>query len=353
MAGAGQDNRRDSGGPRAASADPGLGGVPGRTDGGDVGTVVESAASVQPGQDQRASAEAVRLQHREGAGDGGLQSQVEDRGGSAADAGLVSRLRLALESRLAGRGRRGYTPMDLVTLTYLAVTTLFLLAAPHHPPGWGRHVLVHLAALALVASLKRIPQSSAFPFRFLRDWYALIAIPFFYGELDFLNQIVADGYYDAILIPVESWLFRTQPAIFLRSWLPSLMLSEYLHLSYLLYILLIPFCGLTLYIMRRYEAFRVYATTELLTFFLCYLAFILFPVAGPYYAFPRPDPKVVGALFPELVHWMLDRGSSQGAAFPSSHVAVAISSFVVMRRLHRKLSWIILPVVIGITVGVV
>ncbi|MBD3334688.1 MAG: phosphatase PAP2 family protein, partial [Candidatus Eisenbacteria bacterium] len=39
--------------------------------------------------------------------------------------------------------------------------------------------------------------------------------------------------------------------------------------------------------------------------------------------------------------------------FPSSHVAVAISSFVVMRRLHRKLSWIILPVVIGITVGVV
>ncbi len=44
---------------------------------------------------------------------------------------------------------------------------------------------------------------------------------------------------------------------------------------------------------------------EVTTFVLCYLIFIFFPVAGPYYEFPRPALEFL----------------DNGAAFPSSHVA--------------------------------
>ncbi|MBU1702679.1 MAG: phosphatase PAP2 family protein [Candidatus Eisenbacteria bacterium] len=266
---------------------------------------------------------------------------------------MVSRFRLALKKHLSRTDSKGYTPIDAVTLAYLIFTALFLLIAPHHPAGWLKYLLIHLGALGLVASLRYIPRPRFVPLMFLRDAYPLLAMPLMYGELQFLNQILANGYYDAVIIPIENLLFRTQPAIYLRGWLPSLALSEYLHLSYLLYIGLIPFCGIVFYIKKRYENFRIYVTTVLLTFFLCYVAFIVFPVAGPYYAFPRPDPKMIGLVFPEFVHWMLDRGASLGSAFPSSHVAVAVASLLVVFPLDRKLFWIILPVVAGITVGVV
>jgi membrane-associated phospholipid phosphatase len=242
--------------------------------------------------------------------------------------------------------------MDLVTFAYLSVVLLVLLIAPERPPGWWGHVFFHLGVLCVVASMRYLP-SRFMLVRIVKNFYPIFALPFFYDQLAFVNQVISQGYYDAVIIPVESWLFGTQPAIYLRGWLPSRVLSEYLHLSYALYLIIVPVSGFVFYIGKRYDAFRFYVTNTLLTFFLCYIAFILFPVAGPYYAFPRPDPEMIGFIFPEFVHWFTDRGASQGAAFPSSHVAVAVNSAFVVFRLNRKLFWGILPIVIGITIGVV
>jgi membrane-associated phospholipid phosphatase len=278
---------------------------------------------------------------------------VERRERVPGDTGLVFRLRLALKKFLHTPGPRGYTPMDAVTMTYLAAVTAIQILAPHRPPGWGRHVLGHLGVLLAIWSLRFLPRKGPAPWRFLRDWYPILGLPVLYGEIDYLNRIVARGYYDRLIVPLEAWLFGTQPAIYLRGWLHSVVLSEYLHLSYLLYIALVPFCGLFFYVRKEWRNFELYATTILTTFFLCYLIFVFFPVAGPFYVFPRPDPRMIGILFPGVVHWMLERGSSVGAAFPSSHVAVAVSSLVIAFRLNKILFWIILPVVVGIVIGVV
>jgi membrane-associated phospholipid phosphatase len=62
------------------------------------------------------------------------------------------------------------------------------------------------------------------------------------------------------------------------------------------------------------------------TFVVCYLAFIFFPVAGPYYVFPRPDAWFTDNVFARLVYNTLATGSSYGAAFPSSHVAATVAA---------------------------
>ena len=60
------------------------------------------------------------------------------------------------------------------------------------------------------------------------------------------------------------------------------------------------------------------------TFVACYVVFTLYPVAGPYYQYPRPAAWFLDNPTARLVYGTLSTGSSYGAAFPSSHVAAAV-----------------------------
>lgn len=242
--------------------------------------------------------------------------------------------------------------MDLVTMAYVSTVLFIMLLAPGRPADWWPHLFTHLGLLIAVALMKYLPQHPAV--RLLRDWYAIPLQALLYGELRFVNQLIATGFYDAWLIPIESKLFGgTQPAVFFRALLPNRIFSEYVHASYFIYLLIPVFGALVFTIQRRRDDFWLFLTTILMTFFSCYVIFILFPVAGPYYTFPRPDPGAMGYLFPRITRFVTESGASKGAAFPSSHVAVAVAAGTILHRLDRKLFWIVLPVVVGIALGVV
>ncbi|NIQ55940.1 MAG: hypothetical protein GWN85_21445, partial [Gemmatimonadetes bacterium] len=89
--------------------------------------------------------------------------------------------------------------------------------------------------------------------------------------------------------------------------------------------------------------FRELVYVELVTFFGCYLAFTLFPVQGPHYEFPTIGGHFAGGPFYRFVHWVLEDGGSKGAAFPSSHVAVAVAILLVTWRHDRVVWWVALP----------
>src|SRR5690606_11062348 len=161
---------------------------------------------------------------------------------------------------------------------------------------------------------------------FLADWYPLLLIPLLYGELEPLNRAVWGGeYFDDLIIHWEEILFGGQPSHILARALPALARSETLHAAYLSYYLIIFGPPLALYLAGRREAFRQVVFTIMLVFFLHYLFFIYFPVQGPRYIFPAPDGVVATGFFYKLTHQILEAGSSQGAAFPSSHVGVAFA----------------------------
>ena len=89
------------------------------------------------------------------------------------------------------------------------------------------------------------------------------------------------------------------------------------------------------------------------TFVVCYLCFLFFPVAGPYYTFPRPDRWFTDNGPARLVYATLAAASSYGAAFPSSHVAAAVAATVAALRGSRALGLgLVIPTVL-LTIGVV
>ena len=91
----------------------------------------------------------------------------------------------------------------------------------------------------------------------------------------------------------------------------------------------------------------------MLAFVLCYVVFILFPVAGPYYAFDQPTGPVREVWSARLIYALLAGGSSFGAAFPSSHVAATTAAtFTLWHHWRRLGSWFIVPAIL-LTIGTV
>jgi membrane-associated phospholipid phosphatase len=74
----------------------------------------------------------------------------------------------------------------------------------------------------------------------------------------------------------------------------------------------------------------------MLTYAVCFAAFLLFPVEGPRYAWGAP-PNVPSGPIRSLTLAILERGSSRGTAFPSSHAAVAAAQAIMALRSQRRI----------------
>lgn len=248
---------------------------------------------------------------------------------------------------------RGYLPADVVTLAYLGLVALLVLVSPLRAPLPAGLIAWHAAFLAVTIALRWAPRGGHPWVRFLRVTHPLIGLPVFYSGVQHLSRLVTSGYHDEGILRLEEACFHCQPSQLMHQWLPWVPLSELLHLAYGLYILLVPIGVFVLLGRRRFTALTMFTTSVMGTFFVCYLVFIFFPVKGPFQHIGPIDPAAKGVLFPQLVHRMLTHGSSVGTAFPSSHVAAAVTVWWVTRAHVGRWSLLFLLTAAGIFVGTV
>lgn len=249
-------------------------------------------------------------------------------------------------------------PVDTLTVGYLVLAPVALLG-PGRPAVWPALLAAHgLAVAGIVLTARRraaeraVRGAAAGVGRGLWLWYPLLLMPFLYAELPLLSQSLGSGYHDGAIIAVEGALFGTQPAQTLAGALPYLLLSELLHLGYISYYVLIYGPPLVLFLQRREGAFTEMVFYEMLTFYVCYLIFVFFPVQGPRYLWPAP-PGVPDGPVRSLALLVLEAGSSRGAAFPSSHVAVAVMQALLARRLLPRLAPLVAVLAVLLGLGAV
>lgn len=241
--------------------------------------------------------------------------------------------------------------VDRAYLLYFGVNSL-LLVHPHRPDHW--HWLLLLHAFYLVGIPLAVRFSGRHPlFSIFRDWYPLILLPLMYTELGLLNRVLSDRFHDHLVIGWELKLFGGQMATELRRMLPWKLLGEALHFGYFSYYLVSPTLLIPLWLRRQYRDFRLASTVAGLTYLFCYLWYIYFPVTGPYWQLPRPDPATEGWFFPQLANAIVSTGSAQGSAFPSSHIAASVAILGMSFRLLRPVFWVLLLPVILLCVGTV
>ena len=195
------------------------------------------------------------------------------------------------------------------------------LGRPRVPPI---AIAVHLAVLAAIAAATWLP----FVPSWLRRWAPLMSLLFLYTELPLLIRAAGHvGLFDPTVISWESAVFGGQPSIDWAAASASTLLSELLHLGYISYYPIIFSVPVLLTVQRRDHDFSEAVFVLLLAFAVCFVAYVVFPVAGPRYIWPSRADAVAGPIRKFTV-WLLEARSSRGTAFPSSHVAVATTQSV-------------------------
>jgi membrane-associated phospholipid phosphatase len=240
--------------------------------------------------------------------------------------------------------------VDLLLLGYVGVVSVVAALRAASQPGCWWLLLAHALFVVLLFLLTR-PGLGPFG-RTMRELYPLFLLPGLYSELDILNA-PGVAVHDALVRQWELLIFGVQISRYWWQAAPSVLWSTVLHAAYLSYYLIVSAPALYFAWKGDLTAVRRFVLVVMATFVTCYLFFIFFPVAGPYYEFPRPSGWFVDNVPARLAYEALASGSSYGAAFPSSHVAAALAATLAAMRASRRLGLVLLIPTTLLTVGVV
>lgn len=232
-------------------------------------------------------------------------------------------------------------PVDKVLAGYLAfVTIVVLVRGGPDDPGDGWLLLIHgLIGLLLVLFTRLHPSQRVG--QILWDFYPLLLIPALYAEIGILSEqlgrptILA---HDAVVQQWEAAIFGRQVSYDWIRAAPSVFWSMVLHIAYFSYYPIVFLGPLLLLVRGQRVRARKVMFTIVLAYVICYVVFILYPVAGPNWVWDHPTGPVREVWSARLVYAVLEGGSSIGAAFPSSHVAATMAATLALWHQWRKLS---------------
>lgn len=253
---------------------------------------------------------------------------------------------------------RAYTFVDVCTQAYLALVGLIVLCGQGRAsPVWPLLLAGHGAVMGLVHALVRSQSGPGHNgvLGFIRHFYPVLLYAPFYCETGILNHVAVAGYLDPNFIHLEGSIFGLQPSLAFMAWLPSPAVSEVLYAAYFSYYIMIGGVGLALFLRNREELFH-YLSIVSFVFYACYLTYIFVPVIGPriffreisHYRLPLELQPAVAPTFPAAIQtgpffhimaWIYQRFEAPGAAFPSSHVAIAIATVYFSFLYLRPIRW--------------
>lgn len=257
-----------------------------------------------------------------------------------------------------------YTFIDYATQGYLALVAILLIVLHSGAtPAWALLAGAHVVGIVLIHVL--LQAHAAHPrnrvLDFLRHFYPVLLYAWLYRETGALNHLLGIGFLDPFFIRLEARLFGGQPSLAFMERLPYLPVSELAYASYFSYYVMIGGIGLALYLRDRRQFFHFVSVISFV-FYVCYLLYIFIPVIGPRVFWesaecplppdltPVPPPTfpiaVTHGLFYQIMLLIYRLFEAPGAAFPSSHVAVAITTVVFSFRYLRRIRWVHLVVMI-------
>jgi membrane-associated phospholipid phosphatase len=253
-----------------------------------------------------------------------------------------------------------YRFVDWITQGFLVVVATLVLIWHQRAPAWwpllvGGHLAAMVAIHFLVCRAGRAQSSR--PVYLLRQLYPVLLYTVFFRETELINGLIGSDRLDPKFIELEHRLFGSQPSALWMMSAPSVWASELMYLSYFSYYLMIAGLGAWL-LWKNPAAFQRFISVVSFVFYVCYFVYFWVPVVGPRLFFrdtpertlyaslyhgasPPVAPETVqsGPLF-QLMKWIYHNFEANSAAFPSSHVAVALTTLWFSWHYVRPVRWI-------------
>jgi membrane-associated phospholipid phosphatase len=178
---------------------------------------------------------------------------------------------------------------------------------------------------------------------------------YFFEITTIANKVFFSDFIDSFFIRIDQWIFGYQPVI---EWglrfENNLIIQEILYFSYFTYYLLFPGVGIFVYLKQR-EFFSKYTFTVVFSFYACYLTYLVLPVVGGRYLPELAEIAVTfkGGLFRRIMAFIYTHSNHFGSAFPSSHVALAITANIAVWHYFGRIGYYLIPIPVLIIVATV
>lgn len=235
-------------------------------------------------------------------------------------------------------------PVDIATLAYILITWVYITIFGFKLTNASSHFAMRLGFVLVIAFLiyldYTVPNRVI---RFLRHFYPLALLGYFYPEIDFMNNIFFPNL-DAQVANLEVTIFGGHPSVWFSDFFHWKWFNDLMNLSYLSYYFLIFWVAYWVY-KNLYEKFSLVIFIICMSFYIYYIIFIIFPVAGPQFYLPPPDNQIPDAyIFREIMKFIHDMGEKPAAAFPSSHVGIMLILLYLSWRYAPKLLRFLIPI---------
>jgi membrane-associated phospholipid phosphatase len=264
---------------------------------------------------------------------------------------------------------RQYTAADCATQGYIAfIGILVLLLHGDSVPDWPVRVGAHVVGvLALHWLIWASPRGFL---GFLRDFYPILLIAVLWREIGSINQMFVASYQDAFFVQADQVLFGVQPSVWLMDRFPHRWTSELFYGAYFSYYVMILGIGIALHHQNR-DQFRHYLSVLFLVFFSCFMIYVFLPVIGARIfshefagfhlpdgicdvTWPHPYPaSVTDGFMYKVMAVLYQHFEVDGAAFPSSHVAVSLCTLTFSWRFLKPIRWVHLVVFVLLCISTV
>lgn len=241
----------------------------------------------------------------------------------------------------------------LLVIIYLIISTFILVLS--NPKKKNLRIL-YISANCLIILWEAIPFFKPIhsnTLKILYDWSPLLFLPLLHKETEILTFAFHKSHYDEKLINLEKKYFAWVLNFHYNNRANSVFLSEFLHLCYLSFFLLIYGVPLFFYFRQEFLSFYECQFVLLLLLFLCYVTHSIIPAYGPRNIYEKIKDHRSNGFFFRLTHKLLQKGSTPGTAFPSGHTGVSSAVLLTTWHLNTPLFYYIVPFGVGLIISTI
>lgn len=240
---------------------------------------------------------------------------------------------------------RRFKKIDCLTLFYLSIWIILISIFYGSIENANIFLLLHFSTMGLIILIAGIfPQM---PFlKFINRWYAFFLLPLFFSVLQYLIPPLRGTNLDPQLINIDFFLLRQHPTIWFEKFYSSFT-TELLQLSYLTFYFLPLLLLIPLYRREDLKKFDRFSFAVLITFYLSYFGYLIFPALGPryYLAHLHSTPLHGTGIYHAIKNALNGLENIQWDAFPSGHVAIALICSHFAFRYFPKIFYFTLPII--------
>lgn len=249
---------------------------------------------------------------------------------------------------------RKLLPFDHLVLLYCWIIVILMINFVRPLNEYLEPLFFHIGMifLTILIALFIKPNKNRI-FAFVRYLYPLLALTFFYHNCGKLVGVIITRFYDQQIIALEKSIIGLSLTVWLDGHL-HVFWNELMSLGYFSYYFMIPGLALFLFFHKRDNENIQFVTATCVTFFISYLVFLFYPVAGPRFYFEGIyQNEITGPFFRQLVNQVINNAAFRGGAMPSSHVAEAVVTMIFAIRSYGKKAWFLVPAVACLALGTI